>query len=86
MTHALNCKKGGFVSIRHDEIRNIEANLLKKVCADVETEPRLQPLSLEILNNGSNTGNESRLDVRARGFWRREQNVFFSVRVTNANC
>ena len=39
----MNCKKGGFVSIRHDTIRDFEANLLKKVCAEVEIEPKLQP-------------------------------------------
>ena len=41
VTHALNCKKGGFVIIRHNNIRDFEANLLKKVCSDVETEPQL---------------------------------------------
>ena len=76
VNHAMNCKKGGFVSIRHDTIRNFEANLLKKVCADVEVEPKLQPV-----NN-----DEARLDVRARGFWRPGQSAFFDVRLTNINA
>ena len=43
-THAVNCKKGGFVAIRHNKIRDYEANLLAKVYTEVETEPSLQPI------------------------------------------
>ena len=32
------------------------------------------------------TGDEARTDIRARGFWRRGQNAFFDVCVTNANA
>ena len=32
------------------------------------------------------TGDDARLDVRARGFWRDGQNAYFDVRVTNINC
>ena len=32
LAHALSCKKGGFVSLRHNEIRNITAQLLGEVC------------------------------------------------------
>ena len=34
--HALNCKKGGFISNRQNEIRRITADFLKEVCIDVE--------------------------------------------------
>ena len=33
--HALSCSKGGFPSIRHNEIRDITATLLTEVCHDV---------------------------------------------------
>ena len=33
--HALNCKKGGFVTIRHNNIRDYEANLLAKIHTDL---------------------------------------------------
>ena len=35
LTHALSCKKGGFVSLRHNHIGNITALLLTEVCKDV---------------------------------------------------
>ena len=42
--HALSCSRGGFPSIRHNEIRNITADLLSGVCHGVGTEPSLQPV------------------------------------------
>ena len=30
--HALSCKRGGFVTLRHNELRNITADLLREVC------------------------------------------------------
>ena len=86
VNHAMNCKKGGFVIIRHNDIRDFEANLLSKVCHDVETEPALQPITREHLPASTIQGDDARLDVRARGFGRKGQNAFFDVRVTNANA
>ena len=83
LNHALNCKRGGLVIMRHNNIRDFEANLLRQVCTDVETEPPLQPLDGENLPGLS--GDEARPDVRARGFWRNGQNAFFDIRVTNTN-
>ena len=39
--HALNCKCGGFPSIRHNELRDITADLLTEVCHNVLVEPPL---------------------------------------------
>ena len=41
--HALSCPKGGFPSITYNEIMDLTANLLTKVCSDVHIEPDLQP-------------------------------------------
>ena len=73
--HAMNCKKGGFVSIRHNNVRDFEASLLEKVCADVQIEPPLQPVNED----------QARVDIRARGFWRKGQTAYFDVRITNPN-
>ncbi|KAG0719316.1 hypothetical protein GWK47_050756 [Chionoecetes opilio] len=45
----MTCKKGGFVCIRHDEVRDLTASMLKEVCHDVSTEPTLLPLDGELL-------------------------------------
>ena len=81
----MNCKKGGFVSMTHDEIKKFEATLLNKVCNDVEVEPPLQPVTGEIFRNKIFEGDEARLDIKARGFWRNGQMNYFDIRVTNIN-
>ena len=81
--HALSCKKGGFVSLRHNDVRNITAALLKEVCHDVRVEPILQQLTGETFNNLVNVTNEARLDISARGFWVTSQMAFFDIRVFN---
>ena len=86
VTHALNCKRGGFVNARHDNIKNFEAKMLKLVGNDVEVEPPLQPVTGGIYQKSANTREEARPDVRARGFWRDGQNAYFDVRVTNPDC
>ena len=35
--------------MRHNEIRDVTANLLTEVCHDVRSEPELQPLSGEVM-------------------------------------
>ena len=67
ITHALSCKKGGFVSIRHNKIRNITAMLLKEICKDVKLEPTLLPLSGKKFETSTNTSDEARCDISARG-------------------
>jgi hypothetical protein len=69
--------------MRHNNIRDFETNLLRKVYYDVEVEPHLQPLEGE--ETLGLRGDEVRPDIRARSLWRRCQNAFFDVRVTNTN-
>ena len=87
--HALTCKKGGFVSSRHNEVRRITADLLKEVCNDVEEEPMLQEVTGEHFKaKTAKKEKDARLDVAARGFWMRGQQAFCDVRVFNplAKC
>ena len=84
LNHAFSCKKGGFVSSRHNELRNISASLLSEVCKDVCVEPALVPLSGEtLIPKTANTSAEARLDISARGVWATGQRAFFDVRVFN---
>ena len=66
--HALTCKRGGFIGIRHDELRDFTAEVLEEICKDVVVEPLLTPLSGERFNlRSTNTEDNARLDVAARG-------------------
>ena len=77
VTSALNCKKGGFVTMRHNNLKNFDADMLSKIVNDVETEPELQLVSGEISEGLS--GNATRPDIRARGVWRASQNTFLML-------
>ena len=84
VSHALSCKKGGFVTLRHNEVRDITAEMLNEVCRNVSKEPVLQPLTGECFNERTAiTSNEARVDIGARDFWTRGQQAFFDVRVFN---
>ena len=84
LDHALSCKKGGFVTLRHNTIRDLTANLLSEVCKDVRIEPPLHQLSGESLEGATtNKKDDARLDIAARGFWVSGQKAFFDVRVFN---
>ena len=41
VSHAMNCKRGDFIIMRHNNVRDFEANLLKTTLNDVEVEPKL---------------------------------------------
>lgn len=84
--HSLICKKGGFVSMRHNSIRDTTAELLGNICKDVVTEPHLMPLSGEHLNPGTNVSDDARLDISARGVWSALDKAFFDVRIIHPNA
>ena len=85
--HAMTCNLGSFPTIRHNEIRDLAASLLSEVCHNVAIEPHLQPLNREGFHHKSaNTDENSRLDIHARGFWNRGQDVYFDVKVFHPNA
>ena len=45
LDHALKCHKGGFLIQRHNELRDLTADLLAEVCRDVAVEPPLERLT-----------------------------------------
>ena len=85
--HALSCPKGGFPILRHNEVRDLTANIMAEVCHDVHVciEPSLQPLTGETLSGASaKVEDGARLDIAASGFWGgRHDRAFFDVRVFN---
>ena len=81
LQHALSCPKGGLVITRHNELRNLTAEILGKVCKNVVIQPLLIPLTEEEVLKSSNTSNQARADVSARGLWIDRQTTFSDVRV-----
>ena len=74
--HAMICKTGGFVSLRHNELRDLTGNILREV------EHLLQPLTGEKLKYQTSIKEDNaRLDLSALGFWRRGEKAFFDIRV-----
>ena len=74
----------------HNELRDLQAEMLRMVCNGVETEPVLQDITGEELNRGggggrANTAPDARLDIAARGFWERQRSAFFDVRICHPN-
>ena len=80
------CKLEGFITQRHYELRDLEAEFLSMVCSNVEIKPVLQDISGEHLNRGSKKAQDARLDIHARGFWERHRSAFFDVRVCHPNA
>ena len=80
------CQRGGLVIQRHNEIRDLQAELLDMVCYDVQVEPALQPITGEQLARGTNQAPDARLNVHYRGFWERKRAAFFDIRVCHPNA
>ena len=85
VAHSLHCGKGGYTHMRHDEIRDTFAKIMKDVCFDVEVEPKLQRLEGESFEYKSFcTEDEARLDIRANGLWdSRFSRTYSDVKISN---
>ena len=84
--HAMVYRRGGVTIQRHNELGDLEAEMLSMVCNDVEIKPVLQEITGETLNRGANRAPDARLDISARGFWERQRTAFFDVRVCHPNA
>ena len=93
--HGLNCKKGGLVSLRHNDECDEWAHLCGLALGNsrVTTEPLIfygdgmrvhqGPGST---TNGHSLGEEARGDVSAHGFWQRARSTVFDVRITDTDA
>ena len=71
--NALTCKTGGFVTLRHNKIVNVTADMLSMVCKVVRKEPTL--------STTPDSNDELRADISMHSFWQRLQRAFVDVRV-----
>ena len=77
--HAFSCSHGGFPTLRHNDVRDITANLLAEVCCNVAVDPDPQTLTGEqFQHRTANTDDGARLDVRTQGFWGNNDHSAFS--------
>ena len=71
--HALICKLGGFVIMRHNNVRDVEADFLRNMCKDVSVEPVLIQL----------TGMKN---LQVEAIWKTMQDWIFLVEVFGRHC
>ena len=85
--HPARPPTGGFPSLRHNEIRDVTADLIRQVAHSVSVEPPLQPLSGEQFSlRSASLEDNARLDIAAsvsglRGG--RFERTMFDIRVFN---
>ena len=58
--HSLICKLGGYTSMRHNSVRDSEAQIMREVCRDVQTEPTLLPINENDYQRKVNTADNAR--------------------------
>ena len=67
--HSMTWRKDDFLNIRHNDFRDLTANMMSEVCKYTKIELKLAPLSGEELQGRtSSNSNDARLDIRTRGF------------------
>ena len=57
--HAMVRRREGFIIQRHNELHDLEANLLNTVCHNVQVEPVLQEITGEVLTRGTKPAPDS---------------------------
>ena len=74
--------------MRHNQVRDTIADVMKEVCHDVQLEPQLIAIEDEEkpVSQHSSTADNARLDVSARGVWASFDRTFIDIRVTHPNC
>ena len=72
--HSMICKLGGFITQRHNERRDLEAECLSMVCRGSND------------TGGSNKAQDARLDIHACGFCEHRRSAFVDVRVCHPNA
>ena len=70
--------------MRHNNLRDLEAFILKEVCKDVRTEPGLLPVGNAEVDS-RNLEEKARPDVSAVGVWGPNERTFLDVRVIHLN-
>jgi len=65
--HSLICKLGGYTLMTHNSVRDSEAQIMREVCRDAQTESTLLPINENDYQRKVNTADNARLDISTRG-------------------
>ncbi len=84
--HTLSCKRGGYVIMRHNKVRDLEAELMREVCHNVRVEPELIPLENNCLGIQSANGDNARPDVAGVGVHGAFDETYIDILITHPNC
>ena len=71
---------------RHNELRDVDVDLLRMVCSGVETEEVLQEITGQELYRRANSAPDAWLDIVVGGFWERHRSAFFDDRGCHRNA
>ena len=81
LCHALNCKKGGLVTARHNELRDLNCDLCSMAgLSHIISEPIVQE------SNENDDLKGLRADWSVRGFWDSQRTALFDVCIFNADA
>ena len=70
--------------MRHNALRELNADLQREVCRDVVVEPPMLPLQNEVISGAK--GDQAHPDISSRGIWSTFERTFFDVRVLHPNA
>ena len=88
ITHALSCKVGGLVHLRHNEVKEELALLCSQAFSPsaVRDEPMIVPSDIKTTTTDETTlEDEDRGDLLVRGLWQRGRHCVIDVRITDVN-
>ena len=80
LEHALDCKKGGLVTQRHNEVRYVIGDLASVIFKEVVKEPVMQEA------NDAEGVPSLIADLSIRGVWQPQTVALFDVRVTDTDA
>ena len=80
LQHALDCKKGGLVIQRHNEIRDCIGDIASQVWTHVIKEPVVREADVKNADGGL------RLDLGIRGVWQPQVEALFDVKVVDTDA
>ena len=89
--HALTCKLGGLIGLRHDDAKDEFNDLCGKALkpSAVSDEPLIhscQDTGAVLVDGITTPAKELRGDIAAHGFWKKGRTTVFDVRITHADA